>query len=216
MPVGMEIGLGQGGIVLDGDPARPHGKGHSSPFTFRPQLLWHGHPSQQLLNSCSMVHYRDRPTDHMLFGLWCHHFIWPQRHDDTITGINTGIIRPHIGAHAPRCGLLLKTEQRVLPVCLSVRRSITVLSPKKTVEPIEIPFGLWTWMDSTSIRWGCRSPYWKQQFWGENDVPLQSIVTFCRELCKRAESIKMLDPRKYALDGIQIPHGNMGGARILT
>ena len=52
MPLGTEVGLGPGGIVLDGDPA-PHGEGHSSPSpTFRPTLLWHGRPSQQLLSSC--------------------------------------------------------------------------------------------------------------------------------------------------------------------
>jgi len=30
MQLGMEVGLGSGDIVLDGDPATPHGKGHSS------------------------------------------------------------------------------------------------------------------------------------------------------------------------------------------
>jgi len=38
MPRGMEVGLGQGVILLDGDPA-PLLKGHSTP-TFRPCLLW--------------------------------------------------------------------------------------------------------------------------------------------------------------------------------
>ena len=35
MPLGTEVGLGPGDIVLDGDPTFPHGKGHSSP-TFVP------------------------------------------------------------------------------------------------------------------------------------------------------------------------------------
>jgi len=44
MPFGMEVALGPGDIVLDGDPA-PHGKGHSStqlfePCRFGPCLLW--------------------------------------------------------------------------------------------------------------------------------------------------------------------------------
>jgi len=30
-PLGTEVCLGPGGIVLDGDPARPHGKGHRNP-----------------------------------------------------------------------------------------------------------------------------------------------------------------------------------------
>jgi len=33
MPLGTEVGLGPGDIVLDGDPARPQ-KGHSSPSQF--------------------------------------------------------------------------------------------------------------------------------------------------------------------------------------
>jgi len=54
MPLGMEIGLGPGCIVLDGNPAPSHRKGHSSPSPlFGPRLLWpNGRPSQQLLNSC--------------------------------------------------------------------------------------------------------------------------------------------------------------------
>jgi len=31
IPLGTGVGLGPGDIVLDGDPALPHGKGHSSP-----------------------------------------------------------------------------------------------------------------------------------------------------------------------------------------
>ena len=44
MPLGTEIGLGPGHIMLDGDPAplppRRDGKGHSSPSLFGPCLLW--------------------------------------------------------------------------------------------------------------------------------------------------------------------------------
>jgi len=37
MPLGTEIGLGPGDIVLDGDPAHPpHRNGHSSPPLFGP------------------------------------------------------------------------------------------------------------------------------------------------------------------------------------
>jgi len=57
MPLGTEVGLGPGDIVLDGDPPTqlplPHGKGHSTP-TFGLCLLWlNGRPSQQLLSSCT-------------------------------------------------------------------------------------------------------------------------------------------------------------------
>ena len=37
--VGMQVGLGPGHIVLDGDPGRPPSKGHS-PQIFGPYLLW--------------------------------------------------------------------------------------------------------------------------------------------------------------------------------
>jgi len=41
MPLGMEVGLSPGHIVLDGDPAPPSQKGHSSPPSlFGPCLLW--------------------------------------------------------------------------------------------------------------------------------------------------------------------------------
>jgi len=39
MKLGMQVGLGRGHIVLDGDPAPPSPKGHSSPI-FIPYLLW--------------------------------------------------------------------------------------------------------------------------------------------------------------------------------
>jgi len=52
MPPGMEVGLGPGNIVLDGDPAPPW-KGAQKPHpTFRTTLLWHGRLSQQLLSTC--------------------------------------------------------------------------------------------------------------------------------------------------------------------
>ena len=38
MPLGMQVGLGPGHIVLDGDLAPPHGKGHSTP-TFRSMCI---------------------------------------------------------------------------------------------------------------------------------------------------------------------------------
>jgi len=53
IPLGTEVGLGLGDIVLDGT----HGKGHNNPApTFRPTLLWHGRLSQQLLTSGNQTH----------------------------------------------------------------------------------------------------------------------------------------------------------------
>jgi len=40
MPLGTEVDLGPGQIVLDGDPAPAPRKGHSSPPLFGPCLLW--------------------------------------------------------------------------------------------------------------------------------------------------------------------------------
>jgi len=51
MPVGMDVGLGSGDIVLDGVP--PHPKKRAQPPIFCPCLLWqNGRPSQRLLSSC--------------------------------------------------------------------------------------------------------------------------------------------------------------------
>jgi len=53
MPLGKEVGLGPGHVVLDGDPV-----GTQPLPTFGPCLLWpNGRPSQQLLSSC---YYRVR------------------------------------------------------------------------------------------------------------------------------------------------------------
>ena len=53
MPLGKEVGLGPGHIVLDGDPVGTQ-PSHSSPSPlFGPCLLWpNGRSSQQLLSSC--------------------------------------------------------------------------------------------------------------------------------------------------------------------
>ena len=40
MPLATEVGLGPGDIVLDGNPASPHGRGHDSlPRVFRPMSI---------------------------------------------------------------------------------------------------------------------------------------------------------------------------------
>jgi len=53
MKLGLEVGLGPGHIVLDGDPSPPKG---AEPPNFGPYLLWpNGHPSQLLLSTCNMI-----------------------------------------------------------------------------------------------------------------------------------------------------------------
>ena len=52
MPLGTEVVLGPGYIVLDGDPAPPKEVGTAAP-TFVPCQLWpNGRPSQLLMSSC--------------------------------------------------------------------------------------------------------------------------------------------------------------------
>jgi len=56
MPLGTEVGLGPGDIVLDGDPAPPWKGAQQIPPLFGPCLLWpNGRPSQQLLSSCFTI-----------------------------------------------------------------------------------------------------------------------------------------------------------------
>ena len=53
MPLGKEVGLGPGHIVLDGDPVGTQRPPQQLLPTFDPCLLWpNGRPSQQLLSSC--------------------------------------------------------------------------------------------------------------------------------------------------------------------
>jgi len=51
MPLGTEADLGQGDIVLDGDPAPPRKQGAQQPLLFGPCLLWpNGWMEQDVLN----------------------------------------------------------------------------------------------------------------------------------------------------------------------
>ena len=49
MPLGTEVHIGPGHIVLDGVPALPTERNTAAP-TFRLTLFWHGRPSQLLLD----------------------------------------------------------------------------------------------------------------------------------------------------------------------
>jgi len=51
-PLGTEVDLGPGHIVLDGEPAPPR-KGHSSPLFSAHVYCGHGRPSQLLLSCCA-------------------------------------------------------------------------------------------------------------------------------------------------------------------
>jgi len=57
MKLGMDVGLGPGHIVLDGDPAAPPQKGAQHPPLFGPCLLLPNGRPYQLLLSSSYVRY---------------------------------------------------------------------------------------------------------------------------------------------------------------
>jgi len=69
--------------------------------------------------------------------------------------------------HLRRCGLLLPTEKRGLSVCR------TIVSPEKTAEPIEMPFGLRTRVGAGNLIFDGdpRSPC-KKTIFGEKKSPL--------------------------------------------
>ena len=53
MSLGMEVGLGPGDIVLDGNQLPLKRGGAEQPPLFGPRLLWRNdRPSQQLLSTC--------------------------------------------------------------------------------------------------------------------------------------------------------------------
>ena len=58
-------------------------------------------------------------------------------------------------------------------VAWSVGLSVTLVGPAKTAAPIQLPFGLRTWVAGEScIRWGPHPPMGRGKFWGENGRPI--------------------------------------------
>ena len=62
-------------------------------------------------------------------------------------------------------------------VCLSVGLSVTLASPAKTAEPIDMLFGLRTWVAPRHhvLDGGSDPPMERGKFWGRMGAPLQSI-----------------------------------------
>jgi len=57
-----------------------------------------------------------------------------------------------------------------LSVCLSVNQSVTLVSPAKTAEPIEVPFGLRTWVGPRDhLLDGGSDPPWEGANFGEKN-----------------------------------------------
>ena len=71
-----------------------------------------------------------------------------------------------------------------LSVDLSVCRSVTVVSPAKTAEPIEILFGLWTRVGPRNhvLDGGADAHMGRDNFEGGHC----KVETFCSELCKNS------------------------------
>jgi len=68
IPRGTEVRLRRPGDVSWG-PSSRHGKGHSSPLTFWPPLLWHGRPTQLLLSTYLFIPlFGNSPTGPTLDG----------------------------------------------------------------------------------------------------------------------------------------------------
>jgi len=66
---------------------------------------------------------------------------WPRHNDSTINIVTDIIIRPHPSATYVDAVYCYRLS---IEVCLSVCLSVTIVSPAKTAEPIEMLCGLWT------------------------------------------------------------------------
>ena len=73
------------------------------------------------------------------------------------------IIRPHRSTTYVDAAYYYRPS---VVVCRSVCRSVTVVSPAKTVEPIKMPFGLWAWVQDPRnyVLDGVHIPHGKGQF----------------------------------------------------
>jgi len=82
------------------------------------------------------------------------------------------ILRPHRSTTYVDAGMRpIVTDRVAWSVCLFVEpciiatvcRSVTIVNPAKTAEPMEIPFGLWTWVGSGKhvLDGGMRSAHWR-------------------------------------------------------
>jgi len=70
-------------------------------------------------------------------------------------------------------------------VYLSVCPSVTIVSPAKTADPIEMLFGMWTWAGPRNqVLDGSPGPMQSGNFEGGRGDPLYSIGSLCHELRK--------------------------------
>ena len=94
-------------------------------------------------------------------------------------------------------------------IAWSVSRSVTVVSPAKTAQPIEIPFGVSTWVGPRNhVLDRVQIFPWK---WAVLRCKRRPIVKSCAETANPIEILfglwARIRPTNYVLDGVQIPHG---------
>jgi len=109
------------------------------------------------------------------------------------------------------------TDRVTWSVCLSVGLSVTIVSPTKTAERIEMPFGLWAWVgpgnhvldggpdlpcESSILRgkWGMATHSKVGTLWSE----LRKNGCTNRDAVWDDKSCGKLGPRNRALDGVHI------------
>jgi len=118
MPLGTEVDLGPGHIVLDGSQLPAKGA-QQLPFFSAHVYCGHGRPSQLLLNPCWYCKYRRR--------YWCRYF--------KISDIGSVFGRPFVKQFAHAIGPLSR-----LPVCLIL--SVTLVYCGQTVGWIKMKHGV--------------------------------------------------------------------------
>ena len=100
-------------------------------------------------------------------------------------------------------------------VCPSVCLSVTLVSPAKTAEPIEMPFGLRTWVIPRDhvLDGGSDPPMGRGKLLGENGRPVVKYRDTTVVCGKTAEPIEIplalwvrMAPKNHKLDGVPIPH----------
>ena len=94
-----------------------------------------------------------------------------------IPGYSVGNNRPHRSTmyiDATYCYRPSSMVCQSVLVCWSVSLSVTLVSPAKTAAPIEMPFGLRTWVGPRDhVLDGSSDPPWEGgNFWGRMGVPL--------------------------------------------
>jgi len=127
IPLGTEVGLGPGHIVLHGVPAPPIQKRGHSPNFRTISVVAKRWPSRLLLSSC--LSYTNASEDFLFCAI------------QMCTTVL--LIRPHRRTTYLDAAYFYRPSSAGCPsVRRSLCRSLMIVSPAKTAESIEMPFGL--------------------------------------------------------------------------